>query len=137
MNRFDKSFNDTDPITGRPFSSGHPDGVWIIAILYSIPVILATAFALFSLFFREDKSPIIAAAVVVIAYVPPIILLFRRSKIAVWWIAAISGICIFPAVKAYFLEPNMTVLIGALIALCYHGYMALFTLGLKKDELLK
>lgn len=41
MNRFDRDFNDTDPITRRPFSDGHPDGVWIIVILLGIPLFAA------------------------------------------------------------------------------------------------
>jgi hypothetical protein len=42
MNHFDRDFNDTDPITHRPFSGGHPDGVSIIVILLSIPLFAAT-----------------------------------------------------------------------------------------------
>jgi hypothetical protein len=41
MNRFDPAFTDTGPITHRPFSGGHPDGVWLIAILLGIPVFAA------------------------------------------------------------------------------------------------
>ena len=41
MNRFDPNFNDTDQITQRPFSAGHPDGVWIVAIVLGIPIVAA------------------------------------------------------------------------------------------------
>jgi hypothetical protein len=41
MNRFDPDFNDADPVTHRPFSGGHPDGVWIIASVLGVPIVAA------------------------------------------------------------------------------------------------
>ena len=45
MDRFDKNFHDSDPETGRPFSYGHPDGVWIICLAFvSDPSSVSPAF---------------------------------------------------------------------------------------------
>lgn len=64
MDRFDGNFNDVDPITGRPFSGGHPDGVWMIIIFYSLLVIVAIAHASFAVFGADDEASIISPAVV-------------------------------------------------------------------------
>jgi hypothetical protein len=60
MNRFDRDFNDTDPITHRPFSDGHPDGVWIIVILLGIPLFAAMLAILISAIMCFSASPWLA-----------------------------------------------------------------------------
>src|SRR6476646_8950687 len=89
MNRFDRDFNDTDPITHRPFSDGHPDGVWIIVILLGIPLFAAMLPILISaimVFFSKSLAGLSTFLIVVgataglsIVFVPPVFLLRRVS----------------------------------------------------------
>ena len=82
--RFNKNFNDIDPETSRPFSYGHPDGVWIISILFGLPVLCSALgfFATIVLFiFTGEFNPagIVAFLISSVLFLPFILLLFRRS----------------------------------------------------------
>src|SRR5690242_19028951 len=98
MDRFDPNFNDTDPVTGRPFSGGHPDGVWMMAILLGIPVfaaalgVLVAAVMLVMGKLIPAVGILFAAALAAILYMPPIVMLFRRSRQALNWILGLLTI---------------------------------------------
>ena len=88
MDRFDKNFHDSDPETGRPFSYGHPDGVWIICLAYGAMVFGAVAMAAIALLGPIRGQPIdlksiVPAAVALGVFGPYLLLFARRSKVVV------------------------------------------------------
>ena len=102
MNRFDPNFNDTDPITQRSFSGGHPDGVWIVAIVLGVPIVAAALGVIVSiamLFFTPlgkallgVLGALVITVVLCLIFVPPILLLFRRSRHALTWLLCLLGL---------------------------------------------
>jgi hypothetical protein len=145
MNRFDESFNDVDPKSGRPFSSGHPDGVWIIAIVYTLPVLATVVSALLSVVFPQKEGPgfgaIIPAVGTSLLLVPPLLLLFRRSRFAAYWMGVLALIAwgtsaaLLMGLRS---EQHWSPipLIASTIVAVVQLYIASFTFRLKKDALL-
>ena len=146
MHRFDKQFSEVGPVTSRPFSWGHPDGVWIIAIFYMLFALAGAIFG-FVLIVQDVKSgsfPVLGAANLVLVfagYVPAVVFLFRRSAKAVVWLtglfiwifaagvmALLGGI---PTQGSYF-----AVVIGVAIAVLSQGYITYYAYSLRKDRLL-
>ena len=90
MDRFDRSFNEIDPKTGKPFSSGHPDGVWIITILYSLLSIGLIVSAIIALLSYVGSAPETRSAQVLLGVLGPLLgvvimvgvmyFMFRRSN---------------------------------------------------------
>ena len=151
MNRFDSTFNDTDPITQRPFSSGHPDGVWMIAILLGIPIVLAVlgvvaavvmlVFTKFTTGLITLLSAVVAAVVITIVFGSPILLLFRRSRQALTWILGLLAVFAFLLTASFTLPAEsplrpplqMAGIVGSFL----FGYCAYYLSGLKRQELLR
>ena len=145
MNRFDNSFNDVDRLTGRAFSWGYPDGVWVIGILYLLPVIATAGLAAVGAFFspefsiRQHVFPFLATCAL---YIPPVLLLLARSKFAVVWTAFLTLLYLAAAIiggRALEREGQLegAVLLGMGIAVGLQAYISYYTYTLKKDELLK
>ena len=150
MDRFDPGFNEIDPDTNRPFSGGHPDGAWIVAISLGIPVV-AAALGVFvcivMLFFGPLgkglltlAGAVLGAVVVCVIFVPPILLLFRRSRHAITWILCLLGVfaVIFgagataPAGNALGPRLETAGVIGCLL----FGGIAWYLYGLRRQDLL-
>jgi hypothetical protein len=147
MNRFDKSFNNVDTVTGRPFSSGHPDGVWVIGIVYVLILAAAAGAAvvgiLTSVFAKQPYSPRTLAPLLVMSflYLPAIILLAMRSASAVIWMVGLAFFFALGAVAAGILLSKSGQLSGAtvagmLFAVVAQAYAAYYTYGLKREALL-
>jgi hypothetical protein len=139
MNRFDKKFNNVDPITSRPFSSGHPGGVWLISILYGLAIVVPAIGILVTLvmfFFTGTFNPaaLAATAISLALFLPLIILLFKRSAksifMAIFLLLVFSGVSAFSYITS---QDGLYVAIGLCFAQLYVIY---YMLGLKKDQLL-
>jgi hypothetical protein len=139
MNRFDEDFNEIDPITARPFSSGHPDGVWIVSFIYSFILLFAFLGILMGLFKLVtgggfDVASILSGVIGFVLFLPPIILLFRRSA-KVLIIAFITlFLLLLGTGMSYLFAPESVVI--PLICASVQGYICFYLLGLKKDNLL-
>src|SRR5436190_10261780 len=95
-------------MSGRAFSGGHPDGVWIIAIILGIPLVaaaLGAVAAIVMLFigqFAMAAGILVGGAINVAVFLPPIRLLFRRSAHALTWIVAMLCVFLFVLALGYF-----------------------------------
>jgi MFS family permease len=151
MNRFDRDFNDTDPITHRPFSGGHPDGVWIIVILLGIPLFAAMAGALITaimLVFTRSMAGLgsflgaIAAVVgLSIVFVPPIVLLFRRSRHAITRISVLFSFFASTLVAGFVAPEDIPIrsqiFLAGVIGCVLFGSFIFYLFRLKRQELLR
>lgn len=140
MSRFSENFNDIDPASGRPFSFGHPDGVWVIAILYSIILIISVGLfiaGLFKLILSQsfEVGFFLAACINFGLFLPPILFLFRRSDKAIGFSLAIFFI--FFAATAISSTSADTKFYIPLFLVCIQGYICYYMYGLKKDGLLE
>jgi hypothetical protein len=140
MNRFDENFNDIDPVTSRPFSWGHPDGVWIIAIIYiliALTFLVWTIFGFYKLFSEGlHNIPIILGGCVgLFLFLSTVIFLFRRSDKVFY---PLIVILILSAVN--FLLQNFSggfqSSFATLVALLAQSYICYYIYGLKRDNLL-
>jgi hypothetical protein len=146
MNRFDASFNEIDRSTGRPFSHGHPDGVWIIAIIYSLLIVGTIASAVVTLIYTADSrlnAKLIGPTLVIGAlYVPPLVFLFRRSKIGFFWMLVLAVLFAVGGIVAALKlngegQLGTSALVGIAIGVAQQAYIAFYTYGLKRDSLLR
>jgi len=144
MDRFDKLFHDVDRVTRRPFSWGHPDGVWIIAIIYSMSVIATGGSAILTMLMAKQflLSALVPFFVTSVLFVPPMILLFRRSKAAVNWmlVLAIGYVAAGVAIGTNLQRQGQfeaTAFVGILAAVLMQGYFAYYAYNLKDDALLR
>jgi uncharacterized membrane protein YhaH (DUF805 family) len=147
VNRFDPDFNDVDPMSGRAFSGGHPDGVWIIAIILGIPLVaavLGAVAAIVMLFFGQFAMAaglLVGGAINFAVFLPPIRLLFRRSARALTWIIVL--LCVFLFVLALgFLAPSESPAKGQLmsagiIGSALYASFAYYLFRLRAEELLR
>jgi hypothetical protein len=139
MNKYSTNFNDIDPETGRPFSAGHPDGVWIISIVYSLIVFVSAGVALFGIYKIITGSDagyamFLAGATNTLIFSLPVYFLFRRSANAVYIIGFIAFLAVSAGIVSLFTGvSNKFVLSG--IA-CLQIYIFIYVIGLKKDGLL-
>ncbi len=139
MNRFDKNFNDVDPETSRPFSGGHPDGAWIIAILYSYILFVALLSALFDIYqsIFGGKIQLVSVVSTIFAYgllLPLVILLFKRSRKAITWCGFLFAASLFALVLTYIFDGGAVTYWLAVSAV--QGYIFFYVYGLSKDKLL-
>ena len=139
MNRFDVNFNNVDPETSRPFSSGHLDGAWIISIVYGFLLFFATIAALYGLYqtIMGNKEQLALIGAGVIAYVlffPPMPLLFRRSKMALSWCLGLFALCVIALIASVFSGGGLP--IPLILAVLAQGYVCFYIYGLVKDSLL-
>jgi hypothetical protein len=146
MNRFDEKFNDIDPVTSRPFSGGHPDGVWIIAILYGIIALVGALFGCVRIVqsVKSGSFPLLGIADLMLVfggYVPAVVFLFRRSAKAVAWLTGLFIlVCVAGAVvllSGLVDEGSYwAVVMGAATAMLGQGYIMYYGNSLRKDGLL-
>jgi hypothetical protein len=146
MNRFDEKFNDIDPITSRPFSGGHPDGVWMIAIIYVIIALVGALFGFVRIVqsVRSGSFPVLGIADLILVfggYVPAVVFLFRRTAKAVAWLTGLFiWVCVAGAVVLLsgLVDDGSywAVAIGAATAMLGQGYITYYGYSLRKDGLL-
>jgi len=139
MNRFDKDFNGSDPETARPFSGGHPDGAWMISIIYGYILFFSLIGFLFGIYKSITGESIqgemiIGAIISWILFAPPIRLIFMRSTKALFWCIGLLGIFICALIGTFFSNPE-SLLIIAIIVLA-QAYICFYLYTLMKDELL-
>ena len=143
MDRFDRSFNDVDPITSRPFSSGHPDGVWLISIIYSLPISIPVAVIIFAIFFGLVSSgvswslvgPMVGALFVnSLLFIPLIILMFCRSVKAIYYALFLFALLCIGLLATSIFKPEF--IIAAIAPIILHGYVCCYLYFLKRDLLL-
>ncbi|WP_062059738.1 hypothetical protein [Cellvibrio sp. OA-2007] len=139
MNRFDKSFNGSDPITARPFSSGHPDGAWIISIVYGF-ILFSSSVGFFIGLYKSITGDSIQAPLIIgslvswLLFAPPIKLIFMRSAKALFWCLAVLGIFVLALVISLF--TNADSIIPTALATIVQAYICFYLYGLLKDELI-
>ena len=137
--RFNKNFNDIDPETSRPFSYGHPDGVWIISILFGLPVLCSAlgflATIVLFIFTREfNPAGIVAFIISSVLFLPFILLLFRRSLKTIYYAFGLSILTLAGAVLAYDVQQLLFLVISIFTIAMF--YMVYYIFSLKKDGLL-
>lgn len=144
MDRFDKNFHDVDAQTSRPFSAGHPDGVWIASILYSLPIVVLFIGFLISIALTiVSGSPgwqivfgmVIGLAGLLTMFLPIVILLFKRSRKAFVYSLFLCALCACVCAVSYFAQPDQLLIPSVILLIQLFG--AFYFWGLKKDELLK
>lgn len=138
MSRFDSNFNNVDPESSRPFSGGHPDGAWMISIIYGM-VLLFSFFGMIvgiiSIFGdKPNVFLVIACAFSFTVFLPPIIFLFKRSIKALFYCLFILVLGLSGVISSYFYNPSL--LYGLLAFVLVQSYISFYVYGLKKDQLL-
>jgi uncharacterized membrane protein YhaH (DUF805 family) len=138
MNRFDKTFHGIDHTSGRPFSAGHPDGVWVIAIVYSLLVIVPLLMAAL----MRSLDPLKPALGASLVFLPPVLLLFLRKKLASIWLTIVAILCIAGAIAGGLKmqrEGQLTLipLLGLAAVAGGQAYIAFYAYRLKRDAVLQ
>jgi phosphoglycerol transferase MdoB-like AlkP superfamily enzyme len=146
LDRFDPNFNDIDPESGRPFSSGHPDGVWILCIVLLVGSLIGTGLSIMDIqtSIKNSIVPIVGITyllTVVIGYIPPIFMLFKRKAFAVKWFLGLLVWTTYLATVVFLadvLSPEAfeKELAITTIRLTAVAYIAYYVYGLKRDNLL-
>lgn len=140
MDRFDTDFNDIDPITSRPFSWGHPDGVWIITIVYtlvslaSLAAVVVGIYKLFSPGFL-GLALLVGGGVALFLLLWTVISLLKRSERSLYPAIAILALYVSVFVIECFMDLKLSLaalaFVGVQSCICYYIY------GLKRDDLLR
>ncbi len=143
MDRFDKNFHDVDTETSRPFSAGHPDGVWVASILYGLPIIalsigLLITF-LMTLFSGSPGWQLVVGMVIGLVgslalFSPIVTLLFKRSNKALPYSLFLTVLFACVCIGSYFSQPDQVLVPVILLLIQLFG--AYYFWGLKKDRLL-
>lgn len=136
MDRFDVEFNDIDPETGRPFSAGHTDGVWMISIVYFLIALVSAGAAIHKIKTGSAGEFVMPVSAVVNAliFALPIYFLFKRSAKAIYVIGFITFLAVLSgAVSLFSGMANKFVLLGVA---SLQLYAFIYVVGLKKDGLL-
>jgi hypothetical protein len=146
LDRFDPNFNDIDPESGRPFSSGHPDGVWILCIVLLVGSLIGTGLSIMDIqtSIKNSIIPIVGITyllTVVIGYIPPIFMLIKRKAFAVKWFLGLLIWTTFLATIVFFtdiISPDIfhTEIVTTTIRLTVVAYIAYYVYTLKRDNLL-
>lgn len=146
VDRFDPNFNEIDPESGRPFSSGHPDGVWILCIVLLFGSLIGTGLSIIDIqtSIKNSVPPIVGIAyllTVVIGYIPPIFMLFKRKAFAVKWFLGLLVWTTFLATIVFLadiLSPEAfrNELAITTIRLTVVAYISYYVYTLKRDNLL-
>jgi hypothetical protein len=142
MRIYDKSFHGSDPLTSRPFSSGHPDGVWLISIIYSLllalPILGLVAAIVMMLFLGGDfKTVLLAmgvAAAMIVVFLPAILLLFQRSGKIFYVFLFYSIMLSISLVFSYYLQEQLFPI--ALGLFCLQFWANYYVFRLKQDRLI-
>jgi hypothetical protein len=139
MNRTDKDFHGVDANTSRPYSGGHPDGVWLIGIVYTLLSLIigfsaATGMVGTSLITSGGRGTMWLSMLSICLYVLTIILLFKRSAIAVFATVVITIFSILALVLTFLF--NKEILISAVVLTAINSYIFYYVFGLKSDHLL-
>ena len=143
MDRFDKNFHDVDRETSRPFSAGHPDGVWIASILYSLPIVALFIGLLITLLMTlASGSPgwqlvfgiVIGLVGSLVLFSPIVTLLFKRSNKALPYSLFLAVLFACVCIASYFTQPDQVLV--PVIVLLVQLFGAYYFWGLTKDRLL-
>ncbi len=142
MDRFNKDFHDSDPISGRPFSGGYPDGIWVIRIIISlflVATIIGIAVAAMGAL-KEGKGILAIGGIAVTGLIPVSVwglflyLLVKRSA-GIIPFSAILGI--LAIVSGLFMHMNTgSGIAGSIVAFLLFLYIAFYGEGLRKDGLI-
>jgi hypothetical protein len=146
MNRYDPDFHDIDPVTHRPFSGGHPDGVWLIAIVLALSALALDGLATVELRKSSDdpsfqSSAIFGGVVAIVVLVPSIFLLFARKKLAAVLVGVAALIACYWAATS-FLDAyqgdrlTIPVILGVTTVAGVAIAIGLYALGLVRQKLL-
>jgi hypothetical protein len=138
----DKNFHGSDPKTSRPFSSGHPDGVWMIAIVFcllmAVPIV-GLVVSIGMMFFGAGSINIIftamgATAVAIFLFFPAILLLFQRSGKVFYVFVFYSVILSLAVFFLYFFEKKLfPIAVGLILLQARANY---YVFRLKQDRLI-
>ena len=136
MDKFDRQFNDVDIQTGRPFSGGHPDGVWMISILYALSIVVCAGGFWFSFLQDPIALPLsLLCFVIVVVHGSVIVFLFRRSSIAAYInpiVTVIAGVfAVYALINAL---PHKNVTFGIFAG---HAFISYYLMGLVRDQIIK
>jgi len=139
MNRFDKNFNGSDPETARPFSGGHPDGAWMISIIYGYILFFSLVGFLFGIYKSItgesiEGNMIVGAIISWILFAPPIRFIFMRSAKALVWCLGLLGVFIFALIGTLLSSPDNLLVIAAVVLA--QAYICFYLYTLMKDKLL-
>lgn len=150
MNRFDKEFHGSDPISGRPFCSGYPDGIWMIGIILTLGAPLLAASIIYAVN-SELREPDIAtslftslciAYLTFTAWIASIILLIQRKCSIILLCSSIGflslvystrGLYLFYANEAH--EMGNHIVIGLLFSIIFMAF-AWYCEGLREDKII-
>jgi len=139
---FDKNFHGSDSITSRPFSSGHPDGVWMIAIVFyllmAVPVvslIISVGMVVFGLgSFNMIFAAMGVTALAIFLFFPAVLLLFQRSGKIFYVFSFYSVVLILSVTFLYLFEHEMLPVAAGL--LCLQLWANYYVFRLKQDKLI-
>lgn len=139
MNIFDSNFHGLEPKKSRPFSYGHPDGVWMISIVYFFAMLLAVGGVLMGLInlIKGDVSALGLIAASLVAFTLHFLsvrFLFLRSEKALLPLLAILVIVILGAAVSYVVNPAG--IVPVLIVLAIQLFICYYVNGLRKEKLL-
>lgn len=138
-NKFDKSFNDVDSVTSRPFSHGHPDGIWVASILYGLPLVgcvvgILVTIVLFFVKGTFNPAAIVGLIVCGILFFTLITLMFKRSQKSIYMALFFAFLSVCAATFVHGQQPEAFYsLVGVSIA---NLYLVYYLFGLKADGLL-
>lgn len=136
---FDKNFHGVDPKTHRPFSAGHPDGVWIISIIYcilSIGCLGSIVFEVYNLIFsvKFNIQLLVLACLVLAALASSVFFLFKRRVKAIFVMFGLFGIITLLLFSSWMLSLEVVWLLAVL--LMFQLIVIGYSFGLRKDKLL-
>ena len=139
MNRFDKNFNGSDPETARPFSGGHPDGAWMISIVYGY-ILFFSVIGFIVGMYKSVTGESIQWAMIIgpiiswILFVPPIKFIFARSANALFWCLGLLVIFTCAFIGTLFSNPGGAAMLGVIALI--QAYICFYLYTLLKDKLL-
>ena len=146
MNRFDKDFHGSDPASGRPFCSGYPDGIWMIAIILSfiflgISVILCIGAINAWKGSNEIGSKIVSilpyvftASIIIPIWISYIVSVVRRSTLVISLSAFIGAIALLVSIYSY-TRHGLSPVAGLIISTIFMAF-AWYCEGLREDGII-
>jgi len=142
MNRFDKNFNESDPETGRPFTRGYPDGVWIMGLLTCLFLVITLIGTIWGSLdaWKESGS---ATAIVGIS-VSGILVSIVWASLLLFLVKRSAGVIVFSGALAFFAlvggafgaKASGSGIAGPLVFFAIFMYFAIYAEGLRKDVII-
>jgi hypothetical protein len=139
MNKYSENFNDIDPESGRPFSAGYPDGVWIISIIYGLIALVSVGMAVSGVYkiisgSNAGYAIFMSAGINAFIFVLALYFLFKRSGNAIYIVGFIACFAVLAGAASFFLETGSKFILSGVA--CLQIYILSYVMGLKKDGLL-